>query len=34
MEEFKFNPAKFLVGHKGKEDLPLDPPPPKVMIIG
>jgi adenylate/nucleoside-diphosphate kinase len=34
MEEFKFNPAKFLVGHKGKEDLPLLPPPPKVMIIG
>lgn len=34
LEEFKFNPAKFMVGHKGKEELPLLPPPPKVMIIG
>ena len=34
IEQFKFNPAKFLVGHEGPASLPLLPPAPKIMIIG
>jgi ABC-type multidrug transport system fused ATPase/permease subunit len=34
LEDFKFNPAKFLVGNEGPATLPLMPPPPKIMIVG
>jgi len=34
LEEFKFNPSKFLTGFGGAKSLPLAPPPPKIMIIG
>jgi adenylate/nucleoside-diphosphate kinase len=34
LEEFKTNPATFLVGHAGPSSLPLEPPPPKIMILG
>jgi YHS domain-containing protein len=34
IEEFKFNPAKFMVGLEGPSSLPVPPPPPKVMIVG
>ena len=35
-EEFKFNPQKYLVTQfsDNKKDIPLNPPPPKIMIIG
>lgn len=34
LEEFKFNPAKYLPGHGGPTSLPLAPPPPKIMFLG
>lgn len=34
LEDFKVNPAKFLVAQEGAATLPLDPPAPKVMILG
>jgi len=34
LEEFKFNPGKYLIGQNGQDELPLIPPPPKVMIVG
>lgn len=34
MEEFKFNPGKYLIGQNGQNELPLRPPPPKIMICG
>lgn len=34
LEEFKVNPAKFLVTQSGAAALPLQPPPPKIMILG
>jgi YHS domain-containing protein len=34
LEEFKFNPSKFMVGKEGPQSLPLAPPPPKIMIVG
>ena len=33
-EEFKFNPVKYLITKDGTATLPLQPPPPKVMILG
>ena len=34
MEEFKFNPTKFMIVKNGQTQLPLTPPPPKVMVLG
>lgn len=34
MEDFRTDPAKFLIAQAGKSTLPLPPPPPKVMILG
>jgi len=34
LNEFKINPAKYLVGHGGPSSLPLEPPAPKIMILG
>lgn len=34
LEEFKVDPAKFLVAQAGHAPLPLQPPAPKVMILG
>ena len=33
-EEFKFCPTKFLLTKDGREALPLQPPAPKIMIVG
>jgi len=33
-EEFKFNPSKFLQLQQGIGNLPLLPPPPKIMVMG
>jgi len=33
-EEFKFNPSKFLLAENNLATLPLQPPAPKIMIIG
>jgi len=34
MEEFKFNPTKFMIVKNGAASLPLAPPAPKVMVLG
>ena len=31
---FKFNPTKYLVTKDGRTELPLEPPPPKIMVVG
>lgn len=33
-EVFKFNPRKYLQTMTGEANLPLQPPPPKIMILG
>jgi adenylate/nucleoside-diphosphate kinase len=33
-EEFKFNPTDFLITQNGMCNLPLLPPPPKIMVVG
>lgn len=34
LEEFKVNPDKYLIAQCGAATLPLQPPPPKIMIMG
>jgi adenylate/nucleoside-diphosphate kinase len=31
---FKLNPTKYLLTKDGRSELPLTPPPPKIMIVG
>lgn len=34
LEEFKANPKKYMIAQNGLTELPLLPPPPKIMIMG
>jgi adenylate/nucleoside-diphosphate kinase len=34
MEAFKVNPAKYMIAQEGNASLPLEPPAPKMMILG